>query len=98
MCGSDMILLLCIMLILLLKLQVYIWGKWISRNSPSSSSVAPGRATKNGSEGTAPSSHQFFAFPSTKSICIPLMLKLETYIEVNVVVKVVRRLIKVVPW
>lgn len=36
--------------------------------SPSSSSVAPGRATKNGSEGTAPSSCQFFAFFSSKSI------------------------------
>ena len=45
------------------------WTKELMISLPSSSSVAPGRATKNGSEGTAPSSCQFFAFFSTKSIC-----------------------------
>jgi hypothetical protein len=50
--------------------------------SPSSSSVAPGRATKNGSEGTAPSSYQFFAFFSSKSIYNMTKINVKTLKEI----------------
>ena len=52
-----------------------------NRHSPSSSSVAPGRATKNGSEGTAPSSCQLVAVFLSRSTYHGSKIMLKKHVE-----------------